>query len=83
VDDLHRHKIDHFTIPSSRGPEFGVLRRVDDVRFLNRGYSADCLDLHYWVLLFFPLEFHFRLSHNIVWVPSSYKSSVKTNNNQM
>ena len=33
VDDLHRHKIDHITIPSSRGPEFGVLRRVDDVRF--------------------------------------------------
>jgi isoleucyl-tRNA synthetase len=31
VDDLHRHKIDHITIPSSRGPEFGVLRRVDDV----------------------------------------------------
>ncbi|KAB1213335.1 putative isoleucine--tRNA ligase, cytoplasmic [Morella rubra] len=31
VDDLHRHKIDHITIPSSRGLEFGVLRRVDDV----------------------------------------------------
>lgn len=31
VTDLHRHKIDHITIPSSRGPEFGVLRRVDDV----------------------------------------------------
>ncbi|CAI0420219.1 unnamed protein product [Linum tenue] len=31
VVDLHRHKIDHITIPSSRGPEFGVLRRVDDV----------------------------------------------------
>ncbi|CAI0473637.1 unnamed protein product [Linum tenue] len=30
VFDLHRHKIDHITIPSSRGPEFGVLRRVDD-----------------------------------------------------
>ncbi|KAJ4968949.1 hypothetical protein NE237_015650 [Protea cynaroides] len=31
VTDLHRHMIDHVTIPSSRGPEFGVLRRVDDV----------------------------------------------------
>ncbi|PIA64421.1 hypothetical protein AQUCO_00100120v1 [Aquilegia coerulea] len=31
VTDLHRHKIDHITIPSNRGPEYGVLRRVDDV----------------------------------------------------
>ncbi|XP_057499526.1 isoleucine--tRNA ligase, cytoplasmic-like [Actinidia eriantha] len=31
VTDLHRHKIDHITIPSSRGPSFGVLRRVEDV----------------------------------------------------
>ncbi|PON74964.1 Isoleucine-tRNA ligase [Parasponia andersonii] len=31
VSDLHRHKIDHITIPSERGPEFGVLRRIDDV----------------------------------------------------
>ncbi|CAN1224836.1 Isoleucine--tRNA ligase, cytoplasmic [Linum perenne] len=31
VFDLHRHNIDHITIPSSRGPEFGVLRRIDDV----------------------------------------------------
>ncbi|XP_031132358.1 isoleucine--tRNA ligase, cytoplasmic [Ipomoea triloba] len=31
VTDLHRHKIDHITIPSSRGSEFGVLRRVEDV----------------------------------------------------
>lgn len=31
VFDLHRHNIEHITIPSSRGPEFGVLRRVDDV----------------------------------------------------
>ncbi|XP_038711378.1 isoleucine--tRNA ligase, cytoplasmic-like [Tripterygium wilfordii] len=31
VFDLHRHNIDHITIPSSRGPGFGVLRRVDDV----------------------------------------------------
>ncbi|KAJ0976072.1 hypothetical protein J5N97_018037 [Dioscorea zingiberensis] len=29
--DLHRHFIDHITIPSGRGPEYGVLRRVDDV----------------------------------------------------
>ncbi|OAY51886.1 hypothetical protein MANES_04G040600v8 [Manihot esculenta] len=31
VFDLHRHNIDHITIPSNRGSEFGVLRRVDDV----------------------------------------------------
>ncbi|CAA6660103.1 unnamed protein product [Spirodela intermedia] len=31
VTDLHRHKIDHITIPSSRGPEYGSLRRVEDV----------------------------------------------------
>ncbi|XP_008793645.2 isoleucine--tRNA ligase, cytoplasmic-like [Phoenix dactylifera] len=31
VTDLHRHFIDHITIPDSRGPEFGVLRRVEDV----------------------------------------------------
>ncbi|KAJ4723257.1 Isoleucine--tRNA ligase, cytoplasmic [Melia azedarach] len=31
VFDLHRHNIDHITIPSSRGPDFGVLRRIDDV----------------------------------------------------
>jgi len=33
VFDLHRHNIDHITIPSSRGPEFGVLRRVEDVSY--------------------------------------------------
>ncbi|PWA54524.1 tRNA synthetase class I (I, L, M and V) family protein [Artemisia annua] len=31
VTDLHRHKIDHITIPSPRGLEFGVLHRVEDV----------------------------------------------------
>ncbi|XP_061990360.1 isoleucine--tRNA ligase, cytoplasmic [Rosa rugosa] len=31
VFDLHRHNIDHITIPSSRGPQFGVLQRIDDV----------------------------------------------------
>lgn len=31
VTDLHRHYIDRITIPSERGPEFGMLRRVDDV----------------------------------------------------
>ncbi|KAG5548406.1 hypothetical protein RHGRI_013932 [Rhododendron griersonianum] len=30
VADLHRHKIDDISIPSSRGPSFGVLRRVED-----------------------------------------------------
>ncbi|XP_024399139.1 isoleucine--tRNA ligase, cytoplasmic isoform X2 [Physcomitrium patens] len=29
--DLHRHHIDHVTIPSPRGPEYGVLKRVEDV----------------------------------------------------
>ncbi|XVF59729.1 hypothetical protein PTKIN_Ptkin07bG0299100 [Pterospermum kingtungense] len=31
VFDLHRHNIDHITVPSTRGPEYGVLRRIDDV----------------------------------------------------
>ncbi|PQM40320.1 isoleucine--tRNA ligase cytoplasmic [Prunus yedoensis var. nudiflora] len=31
VFDLHRHNIDNITIPSSRGPEYGYLRRIDDV----------------------------------------------------
>ncbi|KAK4754476.1 hypothetical protein SAY87_002580 [Trapa incisa] len=31
IFDLHRQNIDHITIPSSRGPEFGVLKRVHDV----------------------------------------------------
>ncbi|KAA3454991.1 putative isoleucine--tRNA ligase, cytoplasmic [Gossypium australe] len=30
VFDLHRHNIVHITVPSTRGPEFGVLRRIDD-----------------------------------------------------
>ena len=34
VFDLHRHHIDQITIPSCRGPEFGVLRRVEDVRWI-------------------------------------------------
>ncbi len=29
--DLHHHHIDHITIPSKRGPKFGVLKRVEDV----------------------------------------------------
>lgn len=29
--DLHRHHIDHVTIPSPRGEKFGVLKRVEDV----------------------------------------------------
>ncbi|KAI8555532.1 hypothetical protein RHMOL_Rhmol05G0180000 [Rhododendron molle] len=31
VADLHRHKIDHVSVPSSRGLSFGVFRRVEDV----------------------------------------------------
>jgi isoleucyl-tRNA synthetase len=29
--DIHRHKIDHLTIPSRRGPDYPPLRRVEDV----------------------------------------------------
>ncbi|CAM6045606.1 unnamed protein product [Sphagnum compactum] len=29
--DLHRHHIDHITIPSKRGPKIGVLKCVEDV----------------------------------------------------
>ena len=31
VLDLHRHNIDHITIPSSRGRQYGVLRRLEHV----------------------------------------------------
>lgn len=31
VDDLHREFIDNLTIPSRRGPEFGVLKRIEAV----------------------------------------------------
>ena len=31
ITDIHRDKIDHITIPSARGPAFGVLRRVPEV----------------------------------------------------
>lgn len=31
IDDLHKDKIDDITIPSKRGPEFGVLKRVPEV----------------------------------------------------
>lgn len=60
MDDLHRHKIDHITIPSSRGLEFGVLRRVDDVRFLYQGYAVDYLDLKCFA---FYCIFHFRFPY--------------------
>ncbi|CAA0827394.1 tRNA synthetase class I (I- L- M and V) family protein, partial [Striga hermonthica] len=30
IVDLHREFVDCVTIPSSRGPEFGVLKRVED-----------------------------------------------------
>lgn len=33
VSDLHRHHIDGITIPSRRGPEYGVLKRVEDVLY--------------------------------------------------
>jgi len=31
VTDLHRESIDHITIPSKRGPQFGVLKRIEEV----------------------------------------------------
>lgn len=31
ITDIHRHFIDDITIPSKRGKEFGVLKRVDEV----------------------------------------------------
>ena len=31
ITDIHRHFIDDITIPSKRGKEFGVLKRIDDV----------------------------------------------------
>lgn len=42
ITDLHKHKIDHITIPSKRGPEFGVLKRVEEVfgQQQNRQHAA-------------------------------------------
>ena len=31
ITDLHRHNIDHIEIPSSRGAEFGTLKRINQV----------------------------------------------------
>ena len=31
ISDIHRHKIDHLTIPSQRGEAFPPLQRVEDV----------------------------------------------------
>jgi isoleucyl-tRNA synthetase len=31
ITDIHKDKIDHITIPSQRGKEFGVLKRVEEV----------------------------------------------------
>ena len=31
ITDIHKDKIDHITIPSSRGPQFGRLKRVTEV----------------------------------------------------
>lgn len=57
VFDLHRHKIDHITIPSQRGPEYGVLRRVDDVRprnlFSLKYYFSGWEINQYWHFLLF------------------------------
>ncbi|KAJ0045354.1 hypothetical protein Pint_05420 [Pistacia integerrima] len=48
VFDLHCHNIDHIAIPSSRGPEFGVLHRVEDVFdcWFESG-SMPCAYIHY------------------------------------
>ncbi|GMN63498.1 hypothetical protein TIFTF001_032571 [Ficus carica] len=58
VLDLHRHKIDHITIPSGRGPEFGVLRRIDDGIDRNFLYLLTLnLSLHLAIALFAPRGF--------------------------
>jgi len=31
ITDIHKDKVDHITIPSKRGKEFGVLKRVEEV----------------------------------------------------
>lgn len=51
VTDLHRHHIDHITIPSGRGPEFGVLRRVDDV--FDCWFESGCMPYAY---IHYPFE---------------------------
>nr|KAJ0186142.1 hypothetical protein LSAT_V11C900480890 [Lactuca sativa] len=44
VTDLHRHKIDHITIPSPRGEKFGVLHRVEDLRQKSTcGFTIDAI----------------------------------------
>lgn len=52
VTDLHRHNIDHITIPSERGPEFGVLRRVDDVSFLKTICVNSYSDINLYGILY-------------------------------
>lgn len=46
--DLHRENIDHIKIPSKRGPEFGYLKRIDDV--LDCWFESGCVpfaQVHY------------------------------------
>jgi hypothetical protein len=46
--DLHCHHIDHITIPSKRGPKFGVLKRVEDV-------SSSALYISIWFSLYWVI----------------------------
>lgn len=76
VFDLHRHHIDHITIPSSRGPEFGVLRRVDDVRppicFISIWCVFSCIWYVFWIpsisLIFQRFKFYLCLIFSGVWL---------------
>lgn len=68
VTDLHRHFIDHITIPSKDGK--GVLRRVDDVRPFNKGIQLYNL-CYLWVFLFVRyknfLQKLFIVCHGIIF----------------
>ncbi|XP_059654270.1 isoleucine--tRNA ligase, cytoplasmic-like [Cornus florida] len=59
VTDLHRHHIDHITIPSGRGPNFGVLRRVDDV--FDCWFESGSMPYAY---IHYPFENAERFEHN-------------------
>ena len=60
VFDLHRHHIDHITIPSSRGPDFGVLHRVEDVRLIPCSFILSIilgyLECYLTLMLILPVQ---------------------------
>eukprot|EP00850_Spirogloea_muscicola_P006897 SM000033S12418 [mRNA] locus=s33:848870:857947:- [translate_table: standard] len=57
--DLHRHHIDHVTIPSSRGQEFGVLKRVEEV--FDCWFESGSMPYGY---IHYPFENREQLEHN-------------------